>query len=211
MSASREFAEPPIDDYGFIGDCRTAALISSNGSIDWLCLPNFDLPSIFARLLDPVSGGCFIIRPRDPFTSKRRYLDGTCVLETTFEARSGQVRILDLMPILDDTHGLRPMREVLRIIEGVAGEVDLTISIDPRPGYGRARPRLRGGGRLGWSYFWSNELLLVHADVALSRADLVLSGSVSIQAGQRRYISLAYVQNDPGGNSRSRRRGRRAP
>ena len=145
-----------------------------------------------------MSGGCFIIRPRDPFTSKRRYLDGTCVLETTFEARSGQVRVLDLMPILDDTHGLRPMREVLRIIEGVAGEVDLTVSIDPRPGYGRARPRLRGGGRLGWSYFWSNELLLVHADVALSRADLVLSGSVSIQAGQRRYISLAYVQNDPG-------------
>lgn len=53
------------------------------------------------------------------------------------------------------------------------------------------------GGRLGWSYFWSNELLLVHADVALSRADLVMSGSVSVRAGQRRYISLAYVQDDP--------------
>jgi GH15 family glucan-1,4-alpha-glucosidase len=180
-----------------IGDCRTAALVSRDGSIDWLCLPNFDSPSIFARLLDPVAGGCFSIKPREPFTSKRRYVDATCVLETTFEAHRGQVRILDLMPILDDSRGLSPMREVLRIIEGVAGEVELTISIDPRPGYGRTRPRLRGGGRLGWSYFWSNKILLVHADIALSRADLVLSGSVSVRAGQRRYISLAYAQNDP--------------
>jgi GH15 family glucan-1,4-alpha-glucosidase len=198
VPASGAAEQPPIGDYGFIGDCRTAALVSSNGSIDWLCLPNFDSPSIFARLLDPVSGGCFSIRPRDPFTSKRRYLDGTCVLETTFEARSGQVRVLDLMPILNDTRGLHPMREVLRIIEGAAGEVDLTASIDPRPGYGRTRLRLRGGGRLGWSYFWSNELLLVHADIALNRADLVLSGSVLVRSGDRRYISLAYVQNDPG-------------
>jgi GH15 family glucan-1,4-alpha-glucosidase len=190
--------QPPIKDYGFIGDCRTAALVSRDGSIDWLCLPNFDSPSIFARLLDPVSGGCFSISPRNPFTSKRRYREATCVLETTFEARSGQVRILDLMPFLDDdSRRLRPMREVLRIIEGVAGEVDLTVSIDPRPGYGRTRPRLRGGDRLGWSYFWSNELLLVHADVALSRTDLVLSGSVSVAPGDRRYISLAYVQKDP--------------
>jgi GH15 family glucan-1,4-alpha-glucosidase len=198
VRASGESELPLINDYGFIGDCRTAALVSRDGSIDWLCLPNFDSPSIFARLLDPMAGGCFSIRPRDPVTSKRRYLEATCVLETTFEARRGQVRILDLMPILDDdARGLRPMREVLRIIEGVTGEVDLTVSIDPHPEYGRVRPRLRDGGRLGWSYFWSNELLLVHADVALTRSDLVLSGSVSVRAGQRRYISLAYVRNDP--------------
>jgi len=190
-------AQPPIDDYGFIGDCRTGALVSRSGSIDWLCLPNFDSPSIFARLLDPVAGGCFSIRPRDPFTSQRRYLDATCILETTFEARSGQVRVLDLMPIPDDTRGLNPMREILRITEGVAGEVELSVAIDPRPGYGRARPRLRSGGQLGWNYVWSNELLLVNTDVALTRADLVLSGSVSIRAGERRYISLAYAQNDP--------------
>jgi GH15 family glucan-1,4-alpha-glucosidase len=198
LTASRDTGQPPIEDYGFIGDCRTAALVSRDGSIDWLCLPNFDSPSIFARLLDPASGGCYSIRPRDPFTSKRRYLDSTCVLETAFKARGGQVRIFDLMPILDDSRGLRPMREVLRIIEGVAGEVELTVSIDPRPGYGRTRLRLRGGGRLGWSYCWSNELLLVQADVTLRPADLVLSGSVSVRPGERRYISVAYVQNDPG-------------
>ena len=109
MSPSLETAQPPIDDYGFIGDCRTGALVSRNGSIDWLCLPNFDSPSIFARLLDSGAGGCFSIKPRDPFTSKRRYVDATCVLETIFEVHRGQVRIIDLMPILDGTHGLSPM------------------------------------------------------------------------------------------------------
>jgi len=101
------------------------------------------------------------------------------------------------MPILEDAGALRPMREVLRVIEGAAGEVDLTASIDPRPGYGCIRPRLRGGGRLGWSFCWSNQLLLVHADFPLSPADQALSGGVSIRSGERRSISLAYVQNDP--------------
>ena len=189
--------QPPINDYGLIGDCRTAALVSRAGSIDWLCLPNFDSPSVFARLLDPTSGGCFSIRPSELFTSTRRYIEGTCVLETTFSVERGRVRLFDLMPVLDDARALRPMREVLRIIEGIGGEVSLDISIDPRPGYGKARPWLRGGGRLGWSYCWSNELLLVRADFPLNRADLVLSGSVSIHPGERHYIALAYVQNDP--------------
>src|SRR5439155_14162095 len=101
-------SQRPIDVYGLIGDCRTGALVSRNGSIDWLCLPNFDSPSIFARLLDPVAGGYFSIRPRDPFTSKHQYLERTCILETIFEARSGEGRILDLMPILDDTRGISP-------------------------------------------------------------------------------------------------------
>ena len=197
MPATAQAEQPPIKDYGFIGDCRTAALVSRSGSMDWLCLPNFDSPSIFARLLDPVAGGCFSIQPRTPFTSRHRYVEGTCVLETIFEAESGRVRVLDLMPVLDDAHGLRPMREVLRVVEGLAGKVDLTVSLDPRPRYGNTRPRLRGGGRLGWSYGWSNQLLLVHADFPLDRDGLALSGSLSIQAGDRRSISLAYVQNDP--------------
>ena len=197
MTRSHSVAQPPIKDYGFIGDCRTAALVSQSGSIDWLCLPNFDSPSVFARLLDPVVGGWFSIQPRDPFTATRRYIYGTCILETTFEVESGLVRLFDLMPVLDDARGLRPMREVLRIIEGVAGEVSLTVWIDPRPGYGSVRPRLRGGGRLGWSYCWSNELLLVYSDIALNRLDLVLSGTLSIRPGERHYISLAYVENDP--------------
>src|SRR5579871_871373 len=100
-----------IGDYALIGDCRTAALVSRSGSIDWLCLPNFSSPSIFARLLDP-AGGCFSICPRDPFTVTRRYVEGAAVLETTFKTKHGTVRLLDALTVLDGAYSLRTMREV---------------------------------------------------------------------------------------------------
>src|SRR5258706_1511272 len=73
----------PIADYALIGDTRSAALISRDGSIDWLAWPRFDAPSVFARLLDAERGGFFDIHPEGPFTATRRYVDGTKVLETT--------------------------------------------------------------------------------------------------------------------------------
>src|SRR5712691_8293292 len=116
----------PIADYAVIGCTRSAALISRAGSIDWLCWPRFDSPSIFARLLDHDRGGFFSIRPAGEFRSTRRYLPRTNVLETTFECESGTAKILDLMPVMreEDKHGrLTPFRQILRRIECVRGTV----------------------------------------------------------------------------------------
>ncbi|MDP9362886.1 MAG: DUF5911 domain-containing protein, partial [Chloroflexota bacterium] len=118
-------AGPAIEDHALIGDCRTAALVSRAGSIDWLCLPHFSGASAFAALLDRERGGRFAVSPVGPFAAERRYLGASGVLETTFRAADGAVRVTDLMPVPDGTGALAPMREVLRLVEGVEGAVDL--------------------------------------------------------------------------------------
>ncbi len=91
---------PSLSDYGVIGNCHTAALVSREGSIDWLCLPRFDSPSLFARVLDLQQGGFWSIQPSTAFEANHRYLGETNVLETTFTCDEGKVMLLDLMDLL---------------------------------------------------------------------------------------------------------------
>ena len=143
----------PIADYGMLADCNSAALVGSDG-LDRLALhAALRQPAVFARILDP-DAGHWSIRPAAPFTSERRYLPGTLVLETTFTTDTGTVRAdrrdgvrggpARPRPRLDAPH------EVLRLVEGVEGAVELELELAPRPEYGLVRPLFRqveGGGR----------------------------------------------------------------
>src|SRR5215469_5633763 len=93
-----------ICDYALLSDCRSAALVSRDGSVDWLCLPRFDAPSLFCRLLDP-AGGRFAIRPAGQFRATRRYVDQTMVLETTFNTPGGTAVLTDALAVGCDERG----------------------------------------------------------------------------------------------------------
>src|SRR3954467_15249763 len=86
----------PIGDYGLLADCNSAALVGRDGSIDWLCLPSFDSPAVFARILDP-DAGHWSIAPAGEYTASRRYLPGTLVVETTFHTATGSARVTDAL------------------------------------------------------------------------------------------------------------------
>ena len=197
MTAAVDGRYPPIERYAVIGDCRTAALVSRDGSLDWLCLPDFSSTSVFGAILDRERGGCFSIRPTGRFSAERRYLKSSAVLETTFRGESGAVRVLDALPVIDGLDALEPMREVLRVVEGVAGQVELAIGCDPRPQYGARRPQPRHRGQLGWWYTWANEALLLATDAELHPERGALRGRVRVQPGERICFSLSYVKGDP--------------
>ncbi|HEU4631865.1 MAG TPA: glycoside hydrolase family 15 protein [Gemmatimonadaceae bacterium] len=193
---------PSIGDYAVIGNARSAALISRQGSIDWLCWPRFDSPSWFAALLDRRRGGRFAVRPAGDFTARRRYVGDTNVLETTFRTPTGTARLTDLMPVADEAGQRRelwPQHELLRAVECLEGEVTFELSCDPRPDYARATPRRHDRGPLGIHFEHRDSVLVLRGDLPLALAPdgSGAGGRVTLRAGERRYLSLVFAEREP--------------
>jgi GH15 family glucan-1,4-alpha-glucosidase len=187
-----------IGDYALIGDGRTAALVSRDGSIDWLCLPQFSSPSVFGALLDSARGGRFRIRPVAPFRVERRYRDGSAVLETIFSTANGRVRLVDFLPLASGRHLLEPTRQLLRLIDGLAGQVELELLFEPRPDYGRGSFVLRPGPGQGVRCEHRNELFLLSADIGPIRPDeRHAQARFTVRAGERRALALSYAVHAP--------------
>ncbi|MGB7865233.1 MAG: trehalase-like domain-containing protein, partial [Candidatus Sulfotelmatobacter sp.] len=112
----------PIEDYAMIGDCHTAALVSKRGSIDWLCLPHFDSGACFAALLGSAEKGHWSIAPAEPIRSiRRRYREGTLILETEFDTESGSVTVVDCMMPRNEAP------ELARLVVGTRGQVQMNL------------------------------------------------------------------------------------
>jgi GH15 family glucan-1,4-alpha-glucosidase len=127
-----------IEDYALIGDLHTAALVGTNGAVEWLCLPRFDSPSCFAALLGDEQHGHWTVAPAGPVqATSRRYRPGTLVLETDFKTPHGAVRVIDFMP----RRGSGPPR-LMRIVEGLAGRVPMRMELTLRPDYASIVPWL---------------------------------------------------------------------
>ncbi len=185
----------PIADYGLLADCTSSALVGREGSIDWLCLPHYDSPAVFARMLDP-DAGHWSIAPAGAFTSERRYLPGTLVVETTFTTAEGTVRLTDAMAFAEGQRGHDLGRdaphEVLRLVEGLSGSVALELELAPRPEYGLVRPLLRAEGHGGRTFGGPNQIA-VSAGVPVTVADSTMRARFLVGAGERVGFALHWA------------------
>jgi GH15 family glucan-1,4-alpha-glucosidase len=176
-----------IEDYGLIGDLHTAALVGTNGSIDWLCLPRFDSPAVFASLLGTQDNGFWQIAPQGAITKEsRRYLPGTLVLETTLENADGTIRITDAMP----PRQVHP--HIVRIVEGVAGEVTAHMRMRPRFDYGKTTPWVHAEGSAVVAIAGPDAISL-RADVHLEIFDDQAIADFTVKQGDRIEFTLTHA------------------
>jgi GH15 family glucan-1,4-alpha-glucosidase len=186
-----------IRDYALIGDGRTAALVARDGAVDWLCLPNVDSPSVFARILDPERGGSFRLEPTIPYEAERTYQQNSNVLETTFKTAQGAVRITDAMT-LTDARRLAPLRELCRKIDGLGGKVPLRWTLEPRFGYGRRDTRIdRRAGR--WLAEAGNDYMALGAWGAGDPGSdgRAIEAEFELGEGEAALLALAVAHKEP--------------
>ena len=189
----RAASYPPIGDYALIGDCHSAALVSRAGSVDWCCMPRLDSDSCFGRLLDWQAGGCWSIAPVDADAqSTRRYRGDTLVLETQWRTEAGSISVLDLFAMRaggrEDPHA-----QLIRIVTGCAGEVEIAIEIDPRFNYGATRPWIRRHSETLFSAIGGDSALVLWSDCGLTADRLALHGRLTVRAGERRRAAMQWA------------------
>jgi alpha,alpha-trehalase len=185
-----------IADYGLLSDCNGSALVARDGSIDWLCLPRFDSPALFARLLDPEAGH-WTIAPAGDWSSTRAYLDGSLVVETTFTTPTGSLRLTDGLAFADGQrgHGLGndAPHELLRLVEALDGSVELQFELAPRPEYGLVKPLIRLTGYGARSFGGPNQMA-VSAPVALALDGASLRARFTVEQGQSYGFALRWTE-----------------
>jgi GH15 family glucan-1,4-alpha-glucosidase len=175
-----------IEDYALIGNCKTAALVGRDGSIDWLCWPRFDSAACFAALLGAAEHGRWLIAPKQtPHAVSRRYRPGTLVLETEFQTAAGSAVVTDFMALEEGAH-------VLRIVTGRSGRVDFRTEFVVRFNYGSTVPwidRLDDGAI---SAIAGPERLVLRTPIALKGEDLSTVGEFTVETDESIPFTLSY-------------------
>ncbi len=176
----------PIENYALIGDCHTAALVGTDGSIDWLCFPRFDSGACFAALLGGPEHGRWQIAPSARIHSVRRcYREDTLILETEFETAQGKVRLTDFMP------ASQKRWDVVRIVEGLRGRVRLDMELIVRFDYGSIVPWVRRSGDM-LLMTAGPDTLEFRSSVSVQGVDLKTAAKFTVRKGQREWFSLNY-------------------
>jgi GH15 family glucan-1,4-alpha-glucosidase len=185
----------PLEDYGFIGNMLSGALVARDGSMDWLCLPRFDSDACLASLLGSDEHGTWRISPAgEVWKSRRRYLPHTPILETTFETEGGIASLTDFMPLSDDADRV----DVIRLVRGVSGRVPMRMELALRFGCGRTVPWVRRRDYGIHAVAGPDSVELV-TPVALRGIDLRTVADFAVLEGETVPFTLAYhpVHREP--------------
>jgi GH15 family glucan-1,4-alpha-glucosidase len=214
-ATSRDSPFPPIADYGFLSDCHTGALVASDGSIEWMCLPHFDSPSVFGAMLDR-GAGSWRVGPYGIYVpAGRRYIPGTNLIETTWMTPQGWMRVIDgltIGPWHDNKHGsshTRPPTDydadhlVVRIIECIQGQVQVEIVCEPMLDYGATPAR--------WSFEQSGEegvcmmdatdevtAFRLFSDIRMGIEGNRAHGRHTMSEGEKRFCALSWTEGRGG-------------
>ena len=181
----------PIHDYGLIGDCESAALVSSDGSIDWWCPPRFDAPSIFASILDRKQGGFFRIHGADRYASNHGYLPSTNVLRTEFRSGNSSFELIDFMPMNDP--GAREMGiRLYRVVRGLTGESQVHLEFVPRFNYGQVRARMSDAGNCCILAEGNGQTLALASPFPLELRSGAALGDFSVKEGEEVVFAVGY-------------------
>ena len=179
-----------IDAYGLIGDLGTAALVSENGSIDWLCWPDFDSEACFASLLGSQENGHWSLAPNSYRTSKRRYIPGTLILETAYtHGFANTVTVTDFMPVRNG-HSC-----IIRIVRGIRGRTMMRVCMAPRFDYGSVQSRLTQRKDGTWTAITGPHRLMLRSNVSMrsERGDIV--GEWAVRAGDVSFFVLQHSRS----------------
>jgi GH15 family glucan-1,4-alpha-glucosidase len=179
----------PIEDYALIGDCRSAALVSRDGSIDWLCWPRFDSEACFAALLGSRDHGRWLVAPRDKARITRQYRPNTLILETYFETADGAVVLVDFMPFQGDRS------EIVRLVHGTRGRVRMHTELILRFGYGAVVPwvtRLESGVLRAIA---GPDMVLLRTPVHLQGKNMTTVGEFTVLRGETIPLVLSYARS----------------
>jgi GH15 family glucan-1,4-alpha-glucosidase len=183
---SNKAKNAPIESYAIIGDCETAALVGRDGSIDWLCWPNFASEACFARLLGSEDNGYWLLAPAAKVTSSsRKYLAHTLILETTFETKDGAVQLIDFMPIRGANS------DVVRIVKGIRGVVPMKMTLALRFGYGRIVPWVTQKADV-WQAIAGPDLVVLRTKARLEGKDLTTVSEFTVHAGESVEFAMTY-------------------
>ncbi len=187
--------QPAIAEYGFLSDCHSAALVDRCGSVDWWCVPRFDSPSVFGRLLDPRAGH-WTLRPEEDFTSSRGYVEETLVLRTVFATDTGEASVTDSLLLEPAARGhdvgMHSPHILLRRVQGLAGTVRMETQFAPRMEYGRTEPHLRlvtGGAEAKGGPV----TLTLKGGIPFTIRDGLILSEFAVSAGDVVDLQLAYT------------------